>query len=357
MKNLAIFVFGLLLHASTVRADLSVSPVALYLGDDKPTGRIVVENRGTDAREIEVQLEYGYPVSDDDGNVSFRFVDALESHEPSGLSWTSIYPRRFSLGPKESQAIVVMTKAPSTLPDGEYWVRPVIVSRPGGMVASVLNDANRVQSIVLSMNYRRGMAATGIRIEDVMVNRSDKTLRLVSNLSPEGNAAFLGNIVCRLFDLDQSLLTEVSQEIAVYRPMRKGLEIEIPSLPAGSYTVEVEMNTYRQGNNAGDILQTRPVIRRTVYEHEGSGAEPNLAKMPMARKSENPAIELNRGRISQTTTTATARNESTMKQHTDGQWSETEAELRERIAQLEKALTELMAAQTKFVGALAEVRK
>src|SRR5690349_8343309 len=68
-------------------ADVRIAPLALYLGDEARTGRIIVENMSDDPKDIEIALRFGYPASDSSGNVSVRMLDSVGTDEPSATGW------------------------------------------------------------------------------------------------------------------------------------------------------------------------------------------------------------------------------------------------------------------------------
>ena len=253
-------------------ADVRVAPVALYLSDANRTGRIVVENMSAEPRDIEIDLRFGYPVSDENGDISMRYIDSTVSNEPSAKDWIRAYPRRLTLLPGRQQTIRFAARPPAELPNGEYWVRPIITSRPveqdkpagepDGKVSVYLGVTFKT---VISINYRRGKVSTGIEIHNPSTHIRNNRLILLVDLSRTGNAAFLGKIVVRIRDSNGKIREEMNNEIAVYHFLRRRMELNLEGLPRGSYNAEIEVNTDRQALADGDILRAEAVSKTLAF--------------------------------------------------------------------------------------------
>ncbi|GEM_PF-930136 len=265
-------------------AEVTVYPTTLYLNKMNRHGRFTVSNSGTDAKVIDVSLSFGYPVSDTDGNISFRFLDSTNHAEPWMDSWVSIYPGHFELAPGEFQVVAVAAKPPEDLPDGEYWLRPELTVRSVDSGTSTDAIPERLASMktelhryVLGVNYRQGVVRTGISIRDISTTVRNKRLRVLVDVQREGNAAYRGNILCSLRDAHGNRLADLKRTVAVYHSMKYRFEIGDPEISDGSYTARVELNTDR----SGDILQSPPVQRSVkvtirngaVFDNESNAPE------------------------------------------------------------------------------------
>jgi hypothetical protein len=189
-------------------------------------------------------------------------VDSADHTEPLAVGWITAFPRQFILGIAESQVVVFFADPPGALNDGEYWARPVITSRivPG----THSSKAAIAHKIVISINYRHGSAITGLTVERVQARLVGSRLCLFADLQRQGNAAYLGNIACRLNDDIGRTVGVIQREIAVYHSMRQRFEFDLPGVSQGSYIAHVESNTNRQGNAPGDIIQADPLFRSLV---------------------------------------------------------------------------------------------
>lgn len=250
-------------------AQLQIAPVALYLDDSNRTGRIVVRNSSSDPVEIEVELLFGYPSTDENGNLFLKLFNSVPDDEPSAKEWIRAYPRRLVLNGGERQTIRFAARPPAGLPDGEYWVRPAVVAQvPDVQVASYENQnistrLNLRKRTILSINYRNGNVQTGIGIGNISANYRDGILQLNAELERKGNAAFLGHYEIRLLDSRDNPITSDTKEIAVYRNQNRNLEINIHNLSSGTYKVELELTT-RNRNDDG-ILQASSATGTTSF--------------------------------------------------------------------------------------------
>lgn len=262
-RGLPVVFLGLLVPGAIAIADIRVSPVALYLSDQDTHERIYVENTGPVEKEVTIDMRFGYPVSDVRGQVSFRFVKP-DSCEPSAADWVSVFPQTFVLPPGESQTVAVLSAPPQGLKEGEYWARPVLSFRPAGSQGGKEPEGEDETQVVLSVNYRHGEALTGVALENLSVERSDRKVSVIVEMKRVGNAAFLGNLVCRLA-AEGMPVTQESTEVAVYHTLRRRIEFSVPGKSPGVLTVEAEANARRTGNKPGDILFAPTVIVRKEF--------------------------------------------------------------------------------------------
>lgn len=268
------------LIASSVSADIRVSPVAVYLSDDDLSARVTVQNSGTQTKEVGIDIQFGYPVSDDFGNVSFRFLTPVDASEPSAVEWMRVFPRHFVLAPGESQTMMVIADPPMELPEGEYWARPVLTFQTVnfGETGKTWAQESDALQLVLSMNFRHGGVRTGVRLHAVTAEADMQNATMIVTLERLGNAAFLGNLICRLRNQNGELLAEGNQELAVYHSLKQRIELGTSGLAEGRYVAEVELNTDRVGNSPGDILPAPLVSGRTEFFIKKGVAEVQLSR-------------------------------------------------------------------------------
>lgn len=245
-------------------AQIRVSPVAFYLDDHDRNGRLYIENGGNQDKDVVIDIRFGYPVSDDSGRVSFRFMDSLSPDEPSAAGWISVFPQSFTLPAGTSQTVAVMSTPPSGLADGEYWARPVLTFRSSSNISQTAGDIENETQLVLSVNYRHGSVFTGISPEGISLERSKQKVSAVVQMTRTGNAAFLGNLVCRLIAGGVTVGQETS-EVAVYHSLKKRIDFSVPDAGTGDFVVEAELNSKREGNKPGDILQTVTAVGREEF--------------------------------------------------------------------------------------------
>jgi hypothetical protein len=258
--NLIIFIFRFSSYAQ-----ISVAPVTIHLSENEKTGFFVVENNFDEKKEIEIDLNFGYPVSDDSGNVFVEFFDLDSTNTKSAVKWIRIYPRIFVLDAKEYQTVRLVVRPPSDLQKGEYWARPSIVSRTVVQLGKTENIEKQVQikmemKIFISLNYRNGEVETGIEIKSLKARKEKNKMYILTDLSRKGNSAFLGNMVTRIKDKNGKVKKEKAQDIAVYYNLLKKVELDITDINLEQCVLEVELNTDRE-EQSEKILKSKTESR------------------------------------------------------------------------------------------------
>lgn len=254
MKTLCRLAAILALMGGDSPAGVSVSPSAIFLDASKQSGRVVVSNSAAQAMEFTVLMRFGYPVTDTAGRMVFRFIENTDG-EPSAMPWVRVYPERFMLEAGESRVVVFHANPAEGLAAGEYWANPVIAGTP------VAAEDGGAVALVLSLKYRCGNVATGVELGEVVSESMGDVLRFTIPLRRTGNAAFLGNLLCRLYDTQGSLVRDHLEPIAVYHTLHRTIEFATSDFPAGVHSGFVEVNTDRQGDAPGDFLSAAPVSR------------------------------------------------------------------------------------------------
>lgn len=70
-------------------------------------------------------------------------------------------------------------------------------------------------------------------------------MSILVDLEPRGNAAFPGNLVCRLRDDRGIVLNDRSVEVAIFKSMGRRVDIALSGLGECEFEVEIEPNTNR----------------------------------------------------------------------------------------------------------------
>jgi len=265
MKNF-LEILIILLFTGSVYAQVTVAPVTLHMSNADKNGYIVVKNNSKTASwEVSILMKFGYPASDSSGRTFIFFPEKENESDPSAVDWISFFPRKFILKPLEEQTVRISAK-PKGLADGEYWGRPVITSHP---VISI--DSENGENInaglgvefrtVIALNYREGYVYTGIKFDTLTAVCENGKFIIKSNFSREGNSAYLGNLVVKIFDESGKKVKDLRQDISVYYSLKKTVEISAEKLPKGKYTVEASINTDRDEQGA-KILKGNTASRK-----------------------------------------------------------------------------------------------
>lgn len=260
-----LLLLGALAAAGALRAGAAaVSPMAVYLSDRERTGTITLFNPGTLPEEIEIGFAFGYPTSDAEGNVLLDLVEQPDAGEPNAVPWLRAFPRRLVLGPGERQVVRLMIQPPAGLSDGEYWARALIHGRGGQPPIEQRVDDVGVQVavetvVVAAVNYRHGQVETGLRVVGAEAVSGDGSVVATINLARTGNAAFLGRLLVELVDAEGRVVMASEDVLAVYREMRRRVELPVPADHVGPFQVRFTMDTRRDDLPAGGALPMSPL--------------------------------------------------------------------------------------------------
>jgi P pilus assembly chaperone PapD len=258
-KNIISILVLFFMLSGSLFSQVTVAPVTVHLNDADKNGYIIVRNNSsTSPWEVSIDMKYGYPMSDSAGNTFIFFPDMLKDDDPSAVKWVSFFPRKFIVNPLDEQTVRISAK-PKDLKDGEYWGRPVIVSREMNYSNTLnqqqINAGLKVEfRTVIALNYRKGKVFTSVNFENLNCTYEENKFIVFSQLRREGNAAYIGNITAKISDEKGKLLKEVKQEISVYYTLNKKIIVETGTLPKGIYTVNVQLNTDRE-ETGGKILK------------------------------------------------------------------------------------------------------
>jgi len=243
-----------------------VAPHALFISHDEPTGDVYLLNQGEVPEEVTVELAYGYPATDSLGNIAIRFVDELGPDDRAATPWLRAFPRRARVEPGERQRVRVQATPPDDLPDGEYWSRLIVTSRPVEPAAAAVDTT--VQAgvtlelrTVTSVAYRKGAVSTGVRLNDLRASQVGDSLEIWVDVSREGNAAFLGTLQFSLGLSQDAAAVEWSNPIAIYFGQRRRFVIPVADLTPGDYQLRLTISTDRQDIDAQYVLPAEPVSR------------------------------------------------------------------------------------------------
>lgn len=261
----AALMLGLVAFAGAV----SVSPVALYLGPRERSGALTLYNPGTRPEEVEIDFAFGYPVSDDEGNVTVPISTEAPEGEPSALGWLRAFPRRLVLEPGQRQVVRILAEPPADLPPGEYWAR-VLVKGKGGQPPIERQQGNvRVQIdvetvVVVALSYRNGDLTTGVEVTGASAQHSDGTVTAQVDMRRTGTAAFIGQLRAEIVDGRGQVVAETTEVLAVYRTLRRKLALPVPDGVTGPFRVRFRMDTERTDLPDGATLPARPVVHEVT---------------------------------------------------------------------------------------------
>lgn len=271
MKKIRVIIALVFLFAGiTAKSQVTVAPVSIHLSDANKNGYLLVRNSSPNsAWEVSIDMKFGYPFNDTAGNIQIYFPDEVKPGDPSAVGWVSFFPRKFILKPQEEQTVRISAKPPKDLKDGEYWGRPVISSQAQSKLDTVNNQelgiglSVKFQTII-ALNFRKGKTSTGIKLKSLNAIYEEGKAVIQANMEREGNSAYLGMIIAKIYNSSNDLIKESENEFAVYYTLSKKITFDIPGLPKGEYMAEVELNTNRS-EPGGTILKGNTVKKNVRF--------------------------------------------------------------------------------------------
>ena len=78
----------------------------------------------------------------------------------------------------------------------------------------------------------------------------------------EGNCAYLGMIITKIYNSSNEIVKETESEFAAYYTLSKKITLELPGLEKGQYTAEVELNTNR--SEPGGVIIKGNTAKKSV---------------------------------------------------------------------------------------------
>jgi len=241
-------------------AAVTVSPEALYIDQRTRSATLTVHNPAAQTVDIQVAFSFGYPQSDDEGNVFLMLSDTAAAGEPSAVPWLRAFPRRLTLAPGQTQTVRVVVQPPAGTADGEYWGRVIVKSRGTTPAVEERRGDMRVQlnvetAVVAGVTYRKGEVKTGVAVRRAVAVRRDGEVRFTIDMERQGNAAYLGRVRAQLIGPTGRLVGQAQEEVAVFRKLRRSLVIRIPTgESATGYRVQYTLDTQRPDLPPGGAL-------------------------------------------------------------------------------------------------------
>lgn len=248
-------------------AQLQIAPTAIYMDERNTTERIVIMNASDESVEVDIELLFGYPATNEHGDVYFKHV-AVDKDQPSAVEWIRIYPRFFVLAPGARQTVRFAARPPDDLPNGEYWARPAIVAQPPSEISihtddNISTQLNLRKRTIIALNYRKGAMRTGIIMEDLLAEIVAGEINITVQLQRLGNAAYLGHYEVFVADSNGHVLKSEKKEIAVYNNQMRAFRFNAYGLNPGHYNVE--LNIFTSERRSDGIIQAPPSTATTSF--------------------------------------------------------------------------------------------
>ncbi len=268
-------IFFLLFIASSLYSQVIISPYVVYMDQKDRFGTFIVQNKSLEEYEINLSFVFGYPTTDSLGNGTMKYVENPADSLPSIATWIRAFPRNFILVPEQKQIVRMTVRPPAYLEPGTYWTRMITASTPkappidtlqNGISAKIRFVLNQVTTVI----YRVKDATTGLDLDDLTISSDTANLKIYVGLNREGNSAFFGNMVTRVFNSYGDTVKVKEDFVQVYYDMNKRVDIPLEGISDGNYRAEVEITF----NEKEDIPESRLVPQEYVYKKEISFSYP-----------------------------------------------------------------------------------
>ncbi|MBI4513031.1 MAG: hypothetical protein HY702_02885 [Gemmatimonadetes bacterium] len=244
-----------------------VAPHVVFLDHKTRSGVLYLYNPSDRPEEVSISFAFGYPASDSAGNVYIRLVEDPETGSPSAAGWIRAFPRRTVVLPGQRQAVRLLAQPPGDLPDGEYWTRTLVTSRAAQPPVTVPDTGVRVGltlevRTLIPVMYRKGSLTTGVEVTALTVEPEGDTLAIRVGMKRRGTAAYLGTLELALLDSTGAVRASWEQLVAVYYQLERRLPLSIAGLPAGTYTLDLRLETKRNDIKPEQVIWAEPVHRQ-----------------------------------------------------------------------------------------------
>jgi P pilus assembly chaperone PapD len=257
-----------ILFLSVTKAYVRVSPTILFLDAPRRSVSFDVSNLSESEVEVWVEVKYGYTSTNDSGGIEILTPDKINSDDQVATQWIKIYPDKFLLAPNEKRYLRIIVNSPAQTPDGEYWARVLVNSKP--TVAATLKGKNSQQPQVgftmqnqqsIPFHYRKGKVSTSVDlIEAPIIKIQNKQLSFFAKLQRFGNSSYWGRMNFQIVDNKGKVVKQHDQHFVVYKHISYNFKVDISGVLAGNYSLSVTAETKRTGDGSNSVLQSVPKI-------------------------------------------------------------------------------------------------
>jgi hypothetical protein len=250
-------------------AQVTIAPTALFIDDRSRFGTFLVLNGSNQTQEVALTFEFGYPATDDEGNVFMNYENEEAAALYSMVDWIRGFPRNFTLAPGERQTVRLTVRPPSDLADGTYWTRIKTASNPA--VADI--DAEVTEGVQAQITfrfeqvtagfYKHGNVTTGVDIQNIEAEVSEGQGIVRAHVERTGNSPFLGSMFLTVRDASNNVVYENRSSTTVYLTAVRRMELDVSDFSSGEYVAEVRFETRRPDVASTDLVQG-PASSQTV---------------------------------------------------------------------------------------------
>jgi len=271
MKKTVLIILVLAALFNVTVGQVTISPTSLFFDSKQRFQTLVIINGSNAAQEVNMSWQFGYPLTDSQGNITMVYDDSLRESQYSAADWINGFPKRFILEAGSRQTIRVTVKAPRDLEDGTYWSRMIVesagVSAPIGEVATsgIRTQINLNFKQITSVFYKHGDTYADLQVTDITNSVEDQKLTVIASYQRRGNSPYLGTMKVKIYDVLDDLVKEQFLFVSAYFDGKQRMEIDVSDLPMGSYDVEVSFTGSRGDIPDSDIISGNEVVSRGSF--------------------------------------------------------------------------------------------
>lgn len=272
MKRFSLFVAIIalgMLATNPAMAQVAIAPSTVFIDDQTNIGTLYVSNRSDEPQEVSIEFAFGYPSSDEEGNLVMNYEDSVAFDQYAVNERIRAFPRSFVLDGGQQQTVRFQVRPDPGSEDGMYWTRVKIMANPREADIGVTEEEEittritfRFEQIVAAF-YKQGNVTTGLNIKEVEVRHVDDKTVLMPHMERTGNAPFIGSMTARMYDADGNLVKEQQTTTTAYFEEVRRLEMDTSDLSPGDYRVELTFETRRGDISPTDLVQA-PEITETI---------------------------------------------------------------------------------------------
>lgn len=263
-----------LLAATPLQAQVSISPTSIFLQDRAPFANVIVSNGSSNAQEVSISFDFGYSVSNEEGNVSMYYTD--EENEWDLTEHLNAFPRNFILEPGQRQTVRIAVRGLNQEENGTYWSRVRILASPMAPPLESMADQQTVSARininfeqVIPVSFRNGSVTTGVAVRGIEFHQESlENGYFLIRMEREGNSPFVGSVTTRIRDARGRQVLEQTANISLYYDLNRRFPIDLAELPAGEYEATVLVRSERRDIASGNLIQTEPIQRIQSFRVE-----------------------------------------------------------------------------------------
>jgi P pilus assembly chaperone PapD len=243
MKKILIILF--LFLATSVNAQVVITPYVVLIDNHNKFGTYTVINQTNEEQEVSINFQFGYPISDEDGNVTMKYEDVPTPGMNALNDWLKIFPKRFLVKPGEKQVVRMTVDPPANLAPGTYWTRMVTSTQTKTTFTDTTKNLsakiNFILNQITTVIYKNKKFSNNINYRDLVVNQDTASVNFISDLSVTGDQPFFAKFEYQVLDNAQNVVYEREEFASVYFDMKRKYQVPIVDLPPGNYTLNVKI--------------------------------------------------------------------------------------------------------------------